>query len=253
MPKSQTGGGGIALAAGKVWVTGNVSTITAYPEQGGDPGPPKFLPGGAGLLATGFGRIWVQMHDINQVWALDPETGRVVFRKTVGEATSGLATGEGAVWVSNYFAGTVSKIDPTNGKSTMIDIGQEGSLGSFVNGSPAGIASTSSAVWVSDIFFGTVDRIDPATNRIVERIKVGQASPSNNAWDCMTAVAGKVWVTNPPRESRLPHRSGDQRSGRNGSPSLSPELSHRWVRKCLGRDRCDVTQQLVRSGRRLGG
>ena len=114
-------------------------------------------------IAVGAGAVWITSSSNRTVSQLDPRSGHVVQTIPVGGGPSAIAVGHGAVWVANSLDGTVSRIAPSTGVALTIPVG---------NG-PYAIAVGRDGVWVSEQFGGVVDRIDPATNRVAERIPVG--------------------------------------------------------------------------------
>jgi DNA-binding beta-propeller fold protein YncE len=154
------------------------------------------IPGGPALLASGFGRIWVMVHDSQRAVAIDPNRARVVLTAKTGPGGNGIGIGEGAMWVSNYSDGTVSKIDPVTGTTTQIEVGVSATGVHFAG--PATIGIGFGSAWVSDVEKGVVYRIDPATDRVIATITVGK--PSSSYASDIAAADGSMWVTSP--ESR---------------------------------------------------
>jgi class 3 adenylate cyclase/streptogramin lyase len=187
LASENAGGYGIVYAANRVWVSGSNGDIIAL-----DPGTRTVvaklhIAGVPNLMAVGFGRVWVAVHDAELVDAIDPRAARVVLTGHIGPWDNGIGVGEGAVWVANSLDNTVSKVDPRSGKSKLIELGDVGH--------PATIATGFGSAWVSDPRNGIVVRIDPATNRIVRRIRVGR--PSAAYASDIAALAGSMWVVSP--------------------------------------------------------
>jgi class 3 adenylate cyclase/streptogramin lyase len=186
---SSGSGEGIVYAYGLVWVTGGNDQLEELDPNSHIVEGSLKIPGGPALLASGFGRIWVMVHDSNRAVAIDPKTGQVVITARTGEGGNGIGIGEGAVWLSSYGDGTVSKIDPVTGARTEIDVGETGIAG------PATIGIGFGSAWVSDVLNGVVYRIDPATDAVQATIAVGK--PSGSYASDIAMADGSMWVTSP--------------------------------------------------------
>ena len=185
-----TGGGyGIVYGHGQVWVTGGNDQVEEMNPISHSVGRSLTIRGSPALLASGFGHIWVMVHDRKQAVAIDPTSGQVVLTAKIGPGGNGIGIGEGAVWVSNYSDGTVSKIDPVTGTTTNIDIMESGVAG------PATIGIGFGSAWVSDVLNGVVYRIDPATDALQATIAVGE--PSGSYASDIAIADGSMWVTSP--------------------------------------------------------
>ena len=133
--------------------------------------------GGGGLISP-FGDI----HGVIRL-GFGGTSPSVAVIEVPNSKTTGIAVGEGAVWVPNDYGGLAElmRFDPeamTLGRTIRLD------------GGSAGIAVGAGAVWVANPVGDTVSRVDPATNRVTDRIAVG---------DTPLAVAygdGSVWVAN---------------------------------------------------------
>ena len=133
--------------------------------------------GGGGLISP-FGDI----HGVIRL-GFGGTSPSVAVIEVPNSKTTGVAVGEGAVWVPNDYGGLAElmRFDPeamTLAATIPLD------------GGSAGIAVGAGAVWVANPVDDTVSRVDPATNRVTDRIAVG---------DTPLAVAygdGSVWVAN---------------------------------------------------------
>ena len=88
-----------------------------------------------------------------------------------------MAAGAGSVWVANRLDGTVSRIDRDE-EIVTID----------VEGGPTGLAFGAGSLWVADGQGRTVAQLDPDTNKVEDRIEVG------NAAHAVAAGFDALWV-----------------------------------------------------------
>jgi YVTN family beta-propeller protein len=139
------------------------------------------LPQGATAVRAGLGGIWVTYASDDQVIRVDPGTGAVVATIDVASGPRFLAVGEGGVWVMNQNDGSVTHIDPAS------------------NSVVATIAVDGEAIFGGDVTVGAgfvwlrgshelVAQIDPATDRVVARIGLPQASGGVHAGE------GQLWI-----------------------------------------------------------
>ena len=128
-------------AAGSVWALGadgqagylcridaSTNTITAEFDL------PSGTPTGDGLytgaMVVADGSLWIAATFRDQVWRIDPSTGRIVRRIATGRYPAYLAAGGGSVWVAQDEAGSVARIDPgTNAVVATIPVGRQGATG----------------------------------------------------------------------------------------------------------------------------
>jgi class 3 adenylate cyclase/streptogramin lyase len=204
---STNAGYGIVYAHGFVWVSGGNDEVARIdPGSRGLAGHPSHIhiPGKPALLAAGYGRVWVGVHDRNLVVAINPTTDSVALEAPIGFGFNGIGVGEGWVWASNCESGTVSKIDPRTGESNEIDVGIAetvtgiaGETPQLINqaGCPATIATAFGSAWVSDPILGVVYRIDPGTDQVVDHIRVGE--PSHDYASDIVEADGSMWVASP--------------------------------------------------------
>jgi YVTN family beta-propeller protein len=178
----------------------------------------------AGLLAIGYGSIWVASGE-RTVTRVDQETGQVRARirdVETGESNGGIAVGEGSVWVAGPLQGSpLTRIDPrTNRVLARVTLPKFRSNGIAVGGgdvwvsdagsdqvwrvdplrnvaigtahvgaAPVGVLSAHGSIWVANAGDGTLTRIDPITGRVVATIEMG-GSPNG-----LAATDDAVWVT----------------------------------------------------------
>jgi DNA-binding beta-propeller fold protein YncE len=116
--------------------------------------------------------------DRGDVLRIDPKTGKVLARVTVGPRVFNLASAPGAVWAIANFTSTAARIDASTGRVTAsVRVGSQ----------PYDIAWGFGSAWVSNSGDGTVSRI--TGNRVVRTIKVG-VEPNG-----LSAIGGSLWVT----------------------------------------------------------
>ena len=174
------------VGAGSVWVgnhlEGTVSridpkqdTVIATIEVDGEP---------TGMLFA-FDDVWTFGAATGLLHRIDPKTEKVVARvrlKGLGGGINGLAADDSSVWVSES-SGLVYRIDPITDKVA-------GTVKVLKNGcAPGGnLTFTAGAVWYACWDYPWLWKIDPATQRIVEKFRVGGmvGSPA--------ADEGMVWV-----------------------------------------------------------
>jgi YVTN family beta-propeller protein len=130
--------GGIAIGGGRVWIADETGLRALDAETGRTV---LHVPLGfaGGRVAFGKPYVWVAEPHGQQVWAIDPRTGRLSGSVSVGTDPDGITIDEGVVWVASA-GGTVSRIDPTTLR--VVDTIR-------VGGTPAGIAAGNGAVWVA--------------------------------------------------------------------------------------------------------
>ena len=130
-----------------------------------------------GLAASG-GAVWAGGLAIGDVLKIDPASGEVLTRASVGARVFNLAAAPGAVWAVANLSGTVSRIDARTGKVTATVT---------VGNAPYDVEWGFGSAWVSNASSGTVSRI--TGKRVVKTIRVG-IEPNG-----LTAYRGFVWVT----------------------------------------------------------
>ncbi len=179
---------GIVAGEGAVW------TRHAFGLRKYDPATSSFPPlpneiespenitdsGGTGFtndVAAGHGSIW--LFAVDEVLRLDPATGRIVARVSIGQELAWLAISEDAVFLADGW-GLLARIDPATNRVTPW---------AEVSESLHGVAVGEGAVWAIDSDEDLVFRLDPATLRVTDRIRVGR-SPT-----AIAAGAGGIWVT----------------------------------------------------------
>jgi streptogramin lyase len=168
-------------------------------------------------LATGGGSVWVGGLGSGDVIRIDPATGKIVKRVTVGARVFNLAAAPGAVWAIDNALSTAVRIDAKTGRvTTRVPVGfqpydiewgfgsawvanaGDGTVWRITNGKvvkkikvgtePNGLTAYRGFLWVSDHTLGKVVRIDPATNTITGTVKLSGA-------DWITGLGDTVYVS----------------------------------------------------------
>lgn len=140
------------------------------------------LPTSPTQVAYGAGSAWVTSSVANYVYRIDPSTGDIKDRISVGAGPEGIAYVDSDVWVANVLDGTVSRISPATDRAVQ-------TIG--VGSSPTDIAPGYGRLWVTDPVADQVDAIDPSSGRVTKTLDV-PLSPAGIA-----VGAGSLWVTNP--------------------------------------------------------
>jgi streptogramin lyase len=133
----------------------------------------------AGVVAAD-GAVWVGHYHGDEVWRIDPVTGRRIATIHAGTAPIALAAGFGAVWSADSQDGSISRIDPATDGVTSIHVG----------GAPRFIAVGDGAVWAAGLSDQVLLRIDPTTNAVT-RFDIGVTAGG------IAVGPGAVWVTDP--------------------------------------------------------
>jgi YVTN family beta-propeller protein len=104
-PNGLTAGlGAIWTRIGEPWVLVRIDAATHMVTRA------KVGNGGGGI-AIAAGSVWVANHDDDEVAKVDPSTLKVLARIKTGRGPGGLRAGLGSLWVSNADEGTVARID----------------------------------------------------------------------------------------------------------------------------------------------
>jgi DNA-binding beta-propeller fold protein YncE len=141
--------------------------------------------GPAGVLVT-ENAIWVTMSLENTVARLDPATGALVTKITLGNRPLAMAVAAGDLWVRNEKSSSISRVDPqSNRVRTTVPItfflGRDGQDGLGVAGN---------RVWAGGV---RLDGVDPVKNKVVlsvPHVSVTLAGSGDSVWTA--DVAGTV-------------------------------------------------------------
>jgi glutamine cyclotransferase len=168
-------------------------------------------------LAAGSGSVWVGGLGSGDVIRIDPATGKVLKRVTVGARVFNLAAAPGVVWAVDNALSTAVRVDTRTAKVTArVPVGfqpydiewgfgsawvanaGDGTVWRITNGKvvkklkvgaePNGLTAYRGAVWVSDHTLGKVVRIDPRTNRITGTVRLPGA-------DWITGLGDSIYVS----------------------------------------------------------
>jgi peptide/nickel transport system substrate-binding protein len=156
--------------------------------------------------------------DAGSVGVIDPAAGAITAQYRVASEAGAVAAGAaGTVWVAGPREGTVSRIYADREQVGTID----------VETAPVALAFGARSVWVGRED-GLIARIDPATNRIVQRIPVG------NGLRAIAVGHGAVWAATSldGEVVRIDQRSGlvTRRIAVGGQPvALAVSASGVWV------------------------
>jgi streptogramin lyase len=166
----------VSFGLGHLWLTqpldGDIQTPTNALERI-DPRTGvvrRFAPGLAAVNAvTADGSVWISKYYNDQVWRLDPSTGRLIAAIAVSLQPEQLTFYDGHIWVCNHHGHAVSEINPrTNRVIRTINVG----LRQFFVG-PNDVFGAAGAIWVHSINLGRYQRINPATGRVVATLAAG--------------------------------------------------------------------------------
>jgi YVTN family beta-propeller protein len=155
------------------------------------------VPVGAGPNAIRYldGSVWVRNLADGTVSRIDPAGNSVVATIKTGAGWGDLTYGDGSIWDVSEETGLVSRIDPAT-NSVVATISTEGIR-------PMGVAWMPGSIWAGNHAHragekATVVRIDTATNRVVWRTGVGQATfDESGGPQTLTAAFGSVWMQVP--------------------------------------------------------
>ena len=85
-------------------------------------------------IAVGAGKVWVSAQRDGVVWQIEPGPQPVTRSIAVGVGVEYIAFGAGAVWAGNYIDGTVSRIDPRTNGVTRVPVGAVQALAAGAGG-----------------------------------------------------------------------------------------------------------------------
>jgi len=141
--------GGVAYAAGSVWILSGGSLTRMDPDT---ETIEKVIDLGGNRLVTGAGMLWVLDSVSGSLVEVDPNRGRIVRHVSLSGSPTDVAIGFRAAWVTDS-GGTVARI-PLNGQGGTDTI----PVGKFPNDVDIG----DGAVWVANAGDGTVSMISEA-------------------------------------------------------------------------------------------
>ena len=165
-------------------------------------------------MTTGFGQVWINSSDHDQVLRVDPTSRRIVARIPAGRDPSGIATAAGAVWVIAHAgdpsgaAYTLSRIDPASNRVTRIGLPGPASALLGPSGLPH-LRANGSVLWVVGEAGGV--RIDPRRGAVtgLARWGLGDGAIANG----YGLTGNDLWVhAADGRLLRLDARTGTRRA-----------------------------------------
>ena len=168
------------------------------------------------------------------VVSLDPGSGQIEDKVSVGVDPVAIATADGAIWVANRYDGTVSKIAPRSpGQGQVADVIHG------VGHGPISIAAVNGDVWVAGD--GALSRIDSSNDQVVKRVPLG------NPPQALAGTPAGVYVA--VRSSGMEHRGGTLRVREPAPDYLDPALAYTpWTWSILS-----LTSDGLVGFRRVGG
>jgi streptogramin lyase len=204
--------GGLALAAGSLWVTEDVDNAVTRvdPATGAVTGTVRLR--GANFpdptfAVAGGGALWVAARTTGTLSRVDPRAGKLVATLKVPSAVDDLLFADGSLWVASFdpnrCAGDrcfsrLTRIDPrTNVVSAAFDVD-----------SPVGLAYGYGSLWVVNHRTARISRLDPRTGMATATI--GVRLPGEGLFEGPEQVAaglGGVWVTQPDVVTRIDPRT----------------------------------------------
>jgi glyoxylase-like metal-dependent hydrolase (beta-lactamase superfamily II)/DNA-binding beta-propeller fold protein YncE len=151
-----------------VWVT-NVGRIEKLKFGAQKPALSVSIPSPCGVMATGFGSLWVADCKSESVYRVDLKSGKVQSIIKTGladrEGELSIAASEDAVWLLTKAAGELARIDPkTNKVVARIDV----LTNSFA------VTYGNHGLWITNTKNASVQKVDPKSNKVVSPIKVGK-------------------------------------------------------------------------------
>jgi DNA-binding beta-propeller fold protein YncE len=169
---------GLAAGGGSVWVGGLGSGDVLRVDPGSGKVIARVSIGARAFnLAAAPGAVWGIANLTNTAARIDTRTGKVTASVSVGSGPYDVEWGFGSAWVSNSLDGTVSRITGQRVVKT-IKVGVE----------PNGLAAIGRYLWVTDHTAGLLLRLDPRTNRISGRVPLAGA-------DWVTGFHGSLYVS----------------------------------------------------------
>lgn len=126
------------------------------------------LTSNGGLLAAGFGAVWVSDTIRGEVLRVTPD-GRVTARIHTGGQPMEITAGAGAVWTYEDQSGRLLRIDPATGRVTArlkLDLQPQLSARGFT------LSALDGRLWVGDAWH--MLRIDPTGRRITRQVAIDE-------------------------------------------------------------------------------
>ena len=143
------------------------------------------VPQPCGVMAVGFGSLWVASCEQKAVYRIDVNSGAIRSVIPTGladeEGELSLAVGAGSVWLLTNNQGELSRINPENNKViSRIKVEPNSFAVAFGN----------DALWITNTKNASVQRIDPVSEKITATIAVGKGPRF------LTAGLDAIWTLN---------------------------------------------------------
>lgn len=200
---------GIASGGGALWVADTAGAAVLRIDPSGAKEPSSIsLPGEpAGIAWTDDG-LWVS-YAPDGIARIDPTTGTISARQSVGTEPTSILSAHGSIWVANHLDRTVSRIDPSS--VDVVDVIPVGD-------GPNALASAGGSVWVANEYDGNVVAIDPGSNDVARTIALDATATA-------LATDGEgVWVA--VGASEREHRGGTLRIAGGTVDTLDPAIAY---------------------------
>ena len=167
-----------------VWIT-NEKRVDKLSSTSTKPILSAAVPSPCGVMAVGFGSLWVANYNDKSIYRINRSTGKVTAVIPTGLADKygelSIAAGAGSVWVLSDSAGILTRINPeTNAVQATINVLPFSYCAAFGydavwitnTGNVKNIPGTG---MVEGKNKGSVQRIDPITNKVAATISTGTA------------------------------------------------------------------------------
>lgn len=167
-----------------VWVT-NENRIEKLVFGNKEPVLSIAIPQPCGVMAIGFGSLWVASCQKQTVYRVNLSSGKIEANIQTGladpEGELSIATGAGSVWLLTNKEGELSRIDPTtNSVIGRIKVAPH----SYA------VAFGYESLWVTNSSNASVQRIDPSGEKIIATLTVGKGPRF------LDTGLGSVWTLN---------------------------------------------------------
>ena len=177
------GTGPVGLAAdraGGAWVVlSGDDRVVHLASDATEPDATAEVPGTPLRAVVSDGALWVTAFRGEQVFRVDPATGKVTDRVETGAGPEGITAGFGSIWVVEQDAGTLARIDPATRQVVgRVRIGEGARL----------VLAGRSALWVAHFATDRVLRIDPRTLAVRKSPKLCSGPQG------MAEVGRRLWV-----------------------------------------------------------
>lgn len=128
--------------------------------------------------AVAQGAVWVGVYETGELLRLDPASGQVTRRISVGSWACRVAIDGKSAWITRDRARVLVRVDLDTGQRQTFDVGK----------SPFDVLLAAGSVWVTSFEIGTVARFDAATRKLTRVYKTG-GNPAG-----ITRCGRRIWV-----------------------------------------------------------